>query len=179
MVHDENKQITTLRIPRPDGSTIEEVYEVGVPGLVIGGIVLGERFTEPFGPAYVFNKNTGHICDLEFKSLINSKAHERGMLVGCLKDENGVERFTISGRYQGKMEATDLKTGETFTVFEVPKFPAGPQEISKIYGMNLIALQNNTISEKLRAKLPPTDTRLRNDLRCWENGDMQKAQDEF
>lgn len=97
------------------------------------------------------------------------------MIVGCVKDETGVEKYTFNGRYQGKIEATDIETGEVFTVYEVPKFPEGPQDISKIYGMNLIALQNNTISEKLRAKLPPTDTRLRNDIRHWENGEMQKA----
>lgn len=42
--------------------------------------------------------------------------------------------------------------------------------------MNLIALQLNATSDKLEAKLPPTDSRLRPDMRALENGDMDKAQ---
>lgn len=47
-----------------------------------------------------------------------------------------------------------------------------------MYHMNKFALQLNIITDKLKEKLPPTDSRLRTDLRCWENGELQKASSE-
>jgi oxysterol-binding protein-related protein 3/6/7 len=43
--------------------------------------------------------------------------------------------------------------------------------------MNLYALQLNSLSEKLKAKLPPTDSRFRADTRYWENADLELAQE--
>lgn len=50
--------------------------------------------------------------------------------------------------------------------------------MSDIYGMNHIALQLNNISEELRSKLPPTDSRLRPDMRAWESCNHDLAQSE-
>ena len=44
--------------------------------------------------------------------------------------------------------------------------------------MNYIALQLNNISDELLAKLPPTDSRLRPDMRAWESCDNDLAQAE-
>ena len=41
--------------------------------------------------------------------------------------------------------------------------------------MNMLAVQMNNISDKLKAKLPPTDTRLRPDLKAWEAADLDLA----
>jgi len=41
--------------------------------------------------------------------------------------------------------------------------------------MNMVAFQVNYLSENLKAKLPPTDSRLRPDVRAWENGHMEEA----
>jgi len=43
--------------------------------------------------------------------------------------------------------------------------------------MNLFAMQLNNISDKLKAKLPPTDSRLRVDTRHWENAELELAQE--
>ena len=39
----------------------------------------------------------------------------------------------------------------------------------------MLALQMNHINDKLRAKLPPSDTRLRPDLRAWEAAELDLA----
>lgn len=41
--------------------------------------------------------------------------------------------------------------------------------------MNMVAFQVNYLSENLKTKLPPTDSRLRPDVRAWENGHMEEA----
>ena len=47
------------------------------------------------------------------------------------------------------------------------------------FGFNLPAYQMNLLSDQLKAKLPPTDSRLRPDLRFWENSQPSEAQDEM
>ena len=44
--------------------------------------------------------------------------------------------------------------------------------------MNHIALQLNNISDELKANLPPTDSRLRPDIRAWESCNHDVAQSE-
>jgi hypothetical protein len=46
-----------------------------------------------------------------------------------------------------------------------------------MYGMSSFSLQLNLITDKLREKLPPTDVRLRQDMRAWESGLQQVASD--
>jgi hypothetical protein len=71
--------------------------------------------------------------------------------------------------------ATDLETNEEFEIHRAPVFPTPPQNISKTYGMNLYALQMNSLPNQLRAKLPPTDSRFRPDIRAWEEAEMERA----
>lgn len=47
------------------------------------------------------------------------------------------------------------------------------------FGFNLTAYQMNLMSDQLKSKLPPTDSRLRPDLRFWENAQPSEAQDEM
>ena len=53
-----------------------------------------------------------------------------------------------------------------------------PQNHHLMHGMNYYALQLHNISDQLKVKLPPTDTRLREDVRYWEYQDLDRAQAE-
>ena len=44
--------------------------------------------------------------------------------------------------------------------------------------MNVFALQMNNISDSLANKLPPTDSRLRPDIRHWEHANLELASKE-
>ena len=46
--------------------------------------------------------------------------------------------------------------------------------------MNKFSIRLNQLSEELKKKLPPTDCRLRQDLRLWEekNGDLAEIENE-
>ena len=57
-------------------------------------------------------------------------------------------------------------------MFEAPDYP---QNKNLMYNMNYFTLQLNLLSDGLRAKLPPTDSRLRGDVRAWENCDLATA----
>lgn len=64
------------------------------------------------------------------------------------------------------------ESGESFTIYETPQFPQTTHDPKKMYGMNLYALQMNNLTDSLKVKLPPTDSRLRPDMRLWENASM-------
>ena len=54
-------------------------------------------------------------------------------------------------------------------MYEVPEENDANVDRRKMFGFNQMALQMNHMSEELRSKLPPTDSRLRPDIRLWEN----------
>jgi len=58
---------TIITVHNPDGTTYDEVYTSNTPMLVIGNIVIGERYAEPQGPLKIVNDNTGDIAECEFK----------------------------------------------------------------------------------------------------------------
>ena len=57
-------------------------------------------------------------------------------------------------------------------MFEAPEYP---QNSDQMYNMNYWTLQLNLLSAKLQAKLPPTDSRFRPDVRYWESADLESS----
>ena len=54
-----------------------------------------------------------------------------------IKDKEGVERYTITGKYTEKLIATDLSNNHTWTIFTCPaKLP----DYEKMFGMNIYSL---------------------------------------
>jgi hypothetical protein len=98
--------------------------------------------------------------------------------VSCeFKNSSGELKYTMSGKYLEKLVAKNVDTSETWTEYENYKFPSLYQDKTKIFGMNLFALQMNYLPPSLQEKLPPTDSRLRPDIRAWENGQIDLAQE--
>ena len=110
--------------------------------LVIGNIIIGERYAEPQGPFIMTNTTTGDICEADIKprGTWNTKEEDKQYISAVIKNKDGQVKYTLSGRYTKEINATEVETGKTFTVWSAPKFPEGPQPIKKIYGMNLYAL---------------------------------------
>ena len=73
------------------------------------------------------------------------------------------------------MVAKNCDTGETWEVFKAPELP---ENASQMHFMNQFSLQLNLMSSKLKKKLPPTDSRLREDVRAWEHADLEASQAE-
>ena len=51
----------------PDGSKVTERYTYYAPMMVIGNLVIGERYAEPLGLARLVNETTGDYCEMDFK----------------------------------------------------------------------------------------------------------------
>ena len=112
-------------------------------------------------------------CVVSYKSRGWSKQNSCSV-VAEIKDASGEVKILLKGQYTGKIIATDLQTQESWTLFEAPS-DIFPENYKKQYCMNNFALQLNLLPEKLMKKLPPTDSRLRPDIRAWENGEADLA----
>lgn len=134
----------------------KERYSYTYPQMVVGNLMIGERYIEAQGTGVITNLATGITCDYEF--------HPRGWLSDfytnrvefMVKDEDGIEMIKLAGNHTASIEAEDLATGHTWTVFTAPPKPAN-KKVN--FNMNPVALQMNQTSPALLAKLPPTDCR--------------------
>ena len=135
---------------------------------------MGERYIEPGGKITCENQTTGDSCVLDFKSRSGmlSRADTTNAVEGIITDASGKKRIKLFGKFTTKLEAMDLQTQETWTVFEAPEYP---QNSDQMYNMNYWTLQLNLLSAKLQAKLPPTDSRFRPDVRYWESADLESS----
>lgn len=91
---------------------------------------------------------------------------------GIVRDAMNRERFIITGSYVGDLVAKDLRTNHEWVIFRAPERPPNSKQM---FGMNYYSLQMNYMSDQLKRKLPPTDCRLRPDMRAWEQADMDTA----
>ena len=66
----------------------------------------------------------------------------------------------------------DMRTKEES---ELWKSEPKPVKSDWLYNFSRFSLQLNYLSDELREKLPPTDSRLRPDQRALENGDTENA----
>ena len=66
----------------------------------------------------------------------------------------------------------DVRTNEESDLW---KSDAKPVKSDWLYNFSRFSLQLNYLSDELREKLPPTDSRLRPDQRALENGDTENA----
>jgi hypothetical protein len=164
----------TLNLENPKR---DEKYTCMTPTLVVGNLVMGERYAEPQGVSKITNENTGEFCEIDFRTrgAWSTKLEDKNFVRCEIKSKEGKIKYVMEGKYTEKLTATNVETSESFIVYEATQFPDPIQDIKHTHGMNLYALQLNNLSEKLKSKLPPTDSRFRPDIRSWETADMEDA----
>jgi hypothetical protein len=96
-----------------------EQYSVARPKMVVGNLVIGERYIEAQGSSIVMNATTNETCTLDFLQGGWSNKTKNG-ISGQVKDSKGQLVYQISGKYTDKIVATNLLTKEEWTVFTAP-----------------------------------------------------------
>ena len=92
-----------------------------------------------------------------------------------MRDANGVEKYKIEGNYFESLSIENLETNEKWVAWSNPP---KPENHELMYFFSKFALQLNYMTEDLKKRLPPTDTRLRTDVRRWEEGNLREASDQ-
>lgn len=73
---------------------------------------MGEKYIEPSGKVLIENKTTGDSCLLTFKSRggFFTSSDNISAIEGEIKDNKGVAKYRIYGKFTDRIEAEDLET---------------------------------------------------------------------
>lgn len=148
-------------------NNIDAKYRWSQPTIVLKNIIAGERYMEPSNQ---FSISTS----TNLKSIIAFKAG--GMFSGRSEDvdvslvnEKGQKLGSLKGQWT--KEVRDLDNGQQI-------WKCGPlvENSEKKYGFTVFTSNLNEITETEKDHLPPTDSRLRPDIRLYENGIITEAE---
>ena len=113
-----------------------EKYRFKRPKIVVGNLVLGERYIEPYGEATIVNVETNEECVIDF--LPRNKAKGEDKLTAEVKDVSGKVAYRLKGNYNDSVRLIDEKGKET-TIYEAPENFLPPNH-KEIWGMNYFAM---------------------------------------
>ncbi|KAM7510999.1 hypothetical protein LguiB_009874 [Lonicera macranthoides] len=145
----------------------------------IYNLILGKLYCDHYGTMRV-QGNCSYSCKLKFKeqSIIERNPHQ---VQGIVQDKNGKTVATLFGKWDESMHYVIGECSRKGNGFESlsearllwkrskpPKFPTR-------YNLTRFAITLNELTPGLKEKLPPTDSRLRPDQRCLENGEYEMA----
>jgi len=127
-----------------------------------------------FGCITVTNETTGEVARVDFYKG-NRDITSRGECAGSLYSADGTERYKVWGNYLKEVTACragDEREAGAFTLFE-PRPEVEDSE--RQYNFSQFTMHVNEVTDRLLEKLPPTDSKLREDVRLLEEGNMALA----
>lgn len=143
-----------------------ETFEWVQPTTMLKNLLAGERYIEPINEFEIHSSN-GCNAAISFRNA--------GMFGGRSEDltitvtSASKEKHILTGKWTESLK--DAKTQQT--IWRVGKLVA---DCKKKYGFTIFTSNLNEITELERDMLPPTDSRLRPDLRAYENGKIEEAE---
>ncbi|KAA8538539.1 hypothetical protein F0562_028090 [Nyssa sinensis] len=159
-----------------------EVFQWSKVTTSIYNLILGKLYCDHYGTMRI-QGNRNYSCKLKFKeqSIIERNPHQ---VQGIAQDRNGKTVATLFGKWDESMhyvEGDCSGKGKGFDSLSEahllwkrslpPRFPTR-------YNLTRFAITLNELTPGLKEKLPPTDSRLRPDQRCLENGEYEMANSE-
>ena len=165
----------------------EELYTWKKVTSSVVGIITGNPTVDNYGPMEIKNHNTGEVCILDFKQR-GWKASSAYQVSGKVMTSDGKTRWSIGGRWNDKIyarltpgfedeaiapsgaRAHEPGSGQAFLVWEAHKRPPGVP-----FNLTPFVVTFQSLPDRLRPFLPPTDTRLRPDQVAMENGEYDFA----
>ena len=151
------------------------------------GIITGNPTVDNYGTMEIKNWNTGEACILDFKPR-GWKASSAFQVSGKVMGKDGVTKWSIGGRWNDKIYARHTPGFEDENVASGKMGHGGSQANQAIlvwqaharpsgipFNLTPFVVTLNALTDPLRPKLPPTDTRLRPDQRAMEDGEYDFA----
>ncbi|CEG66645.1 hypothetical protein RMATCC62417_03186 [Rhizopus microsporus] len=159
----------------------DDHYTFFKPSSWMKNMIAGEKYLEHSGECKVTNQTTGEYAVIVFKEgtgggLFGAPT-KRNDVVATLYDAQGTKQRRISGKWSESIaEEVGLDKSKLSVLWTAR--PPGVPDYSKYYGFTKFATELNEITEIEQGKLPITDTRLRPDQRLYEEGQVDKADQE-
>ncbi|XP_059630814.1 oxysterol-binding protein-related protein 1C-like isoform X2 [Cornus florida] len=170
--------VGTLTLEFDDG----EVFQWSKVTTSIYNLILGKLYCDHYGTMRI-EGNGEYSCKLKFKeqSIIERNPHQ---VQGIVQDKNGKTVATLFGKWDESMHYVKGDCSGKGKGFEsVPEAhllwkKSKPPKFPTRYNLTRFAITLNELTPGLKEKLPPTDSRLRPDQRCLENGEYEMANSE-
>ncbi|KAK1384415.1 oxysterol-binding protein-related protein 1C-like [Heracleum sosnowskyi] len=144
----------------------------------IYNLILGKLYLDHYGTMRI-KGSSNYSCKLKFKeqSIMDRNPHQ---VQGSVQDVNGKTVATLFGKWDESMHYVDGDSsgkGKRFDKSEANLLwkRSKPSKFPTRYNLTRFAITLNEIIPGLRDQLPPTDSRLRPDQRCLENGEYEMA----
>ncbi|CAN6466933.1 unnamed protein product [Victoria cruziana] len=122
--------------------------------------------------------NREYSCKLKFKeqSIIDRNPHQ---VQGIVQDRHGKTVATLFGKWDEGMHYVkgdcSGKNKDALSGAHLLWRRNKPTKFPTRYNLTRFAITTNELTPGLKEKLPPTDSRLRPDQRCLENGEYELA----
>lgn len=147
-----------------------EVYTWSQPTCVLKNIIAGEKYTEP-SEAITIKSSSGQRAVVEFSKGGMFSGRSEDLIIKAYDGKKNVLPYTVSGTWT---ESMTLKTTTTEkTIWTAGKLLANCE---KKFGFTEFAGSLNKITSIEEGNLPPTDSRLRPDMRSYEMGNIDEAE---
>ncbi|RVW17648.1 Oxysterol-binding protein-related protein 1C [Vitis vinifera] len=159
----------------------------------IYNLILGKLYCDHYGTMRI-QGNREYSCKLKFKeqSIIDRNPHQDDPSIpsfltevqGIVQDRHGKTVATLFGKWDESMHyvigdcSGKGKGNDTLSESHLLWKQCRPPKFPTRYNLTRFAITLNELTPGLKEKLPPTDSRLRPDQRCLENGEYEKANSE-
>ncbi|KAF9480033.1 oxysterol binding protein [Pholiota conissans] len=157
--------ITTLKIGT-------DTYVWKKPSSFIRNLMVGTKYFEHTGKMIIENTTTQHRCVLDFKQ--NGYWGPTNVVSGTIHDINGEIAGQLDGKWDDQM-CQILDASHLHVLWKANPFPKNTLDS---YGFTSYGITLNEVTSDLIGKLPPTDSRLREDVRALENAELDFAEQE-
>ncbi|CAI9114591.1 OLC1v1015347C1 [Oldenlandia corymbosa var. corymbosa] len=145
----------------------------------IYNLILGKLYCDHYGTMRIQGNRT-YSCKLKFKeqSIIDRNPHQ---VQGIVQDRSGKTVATLFGKWDESMHyvngdfSSRIKGAEALSEAHLLWKRSRPPKFPTRYNFTRFAITLNELTPDLRDRLPPTDSRLRPDQRCLENGEYEQA----
>ncbi|XP_061369898.1 oxysterol-binding protein-related protein 1B-like [Gastrolobium bilobum] len=156
-----------------------EVFRWSKVSTAIYNLILGKIYCDHYGTMRI-EGNREYSCKIKFKeqSIIDKNPHQ---VHGVVEDTKGKVVASLCGNWDESLHYTIIENsgkGKRSNVSSKARQlwkRSEPSDYPTRYNLTQFAITLNEITPILREKLPPTDSRLRPDQRCLENGEYEKA----
>lgn len=142
------------------------------PSSFMRNLMVGTKYFEHSGKMTIENTTTQYRCVLDFKQ--NGYWGPANVVSGTIHDPDS----DIVGKLEGKWDDQICQMLDASHFHVLWKMAPFPKNTLESYGFTSYGITLNEIADDSAGKLPPTDSRLRPDVRALENGELDLAEEE-
>lgn len=145
-----------------------ETFEWCQPTIMLKNLIAGERYLEPANEFDIISSKSGKVT-ISFEKTGMFGGRSEG-IVGLLTPPNGKKQMKVlEGKWVSELK--DCKTNKS-----IWKCGELVKNSKSKYGYTKFTSNLNEITNLEKDHLPPTDSRLRPDVRAYENGNIEDAE---